>query len=121
VTVWAGLGVVVLSVLAYGFLKSPGHARPFGTFFLLVLGGLVFAGVGLDMLNAWEPLTDKALVIEFLSGGVEVLEDGGEMIIGSVGCGGALAAYRALSRDSASPVRGWPNPGNPSSRRSKIA
>ncbi len=94
VLVWAMLGSVACLVLLVTVLRSPAHARPFASFFVVILGGLVVTAMGIDIINAHEALASKDPLIDALQGGVEVLEDGGEMIVGSIGCGGALAALR---------------------------
>jgi hypothetical protein len=95
-SVWTLLGTVSLSVLIIGYFKSPVQARPFGSFFLLTLCGLVFTAIVIDMLGIiWDELASKNIIAEFIAGGLTILEDGGEMIIGSLGCGGAMATLLA--------------------------
>jgi hypothetical protein len=94
-TTWALLGSASLAALALGFLKSPKESRVFGYYFLAVLCGLVVTGMGFDMLNSWDGLDAETALNNSLTGMITIAEDGGEMIVGSFGCAGALAALLA--------------------------
>ncbi|MCR9138480.1 MAG: hypothetical protein NXI27_20935 [Alphaproteobacteria bacterium] len=110
-TVWAMLGTVALAALAIGFLKSPREFYRYGYFFVAILCGLVVTGMGFDMLNAWDGLDAETALNNSLTGLITIAEDGGEMIVGSVGCAGALAAL--LASRQAQPVHTYQSASGP--------
>ncbi len=94
-TAWAGLGAIAGLVLIWGYFKRTPETLPYGLYFLIVLGGLVFTAMGIDMLNAWDGLADDSTFSNVMTGILTIAEDGGEMIVGSIGCAGAMAALIA--------------------------
>lgn len=76
--VWAALGAVAVGSVLLGFLASDAAGRRVGRTLLAFLGTLVLFAVGFDMLHA---LFDAVRGANFLLG---VVEDGGEMIVGSL-------------------------------------
>lgn len=92
--VWALLGSVALLSLAVGVITSPVSTWPYTCFFVLILGGLCFTGIVLDMAGAWSGFDSSTLFLKVAIGVLTIAEDGGEMIFGSLGCGGAIMLLR---------------------------
>lgn len=76
--VWSCLGIVVVAAFALGFRAADAAGRRVGRTLLAFLGALIFCGIGLDMLQIF--FWDVGGVKQVLG----LLEDGGEMVIGSV-------------------------------------
>lgn len=96
---WAGLGAVVAAVLALGFAKAPARDRRAGLLFLAVVGALVICGAVFDMAGmafdrALPPFGGKDLLLWAIA----LAEDGGEMVVASIGVGIA-AALRVGDRE----------------------
>ncbi len=96
--VWGMLGLCALAALIIGFLNSPAHSRPFGSYFLVILCGLVATAMGLDMVNVVVGAGEASLFNKVMTGFITIAEDGGEMIVGSFGCGGGVAVLMAGSK-----------------------
>ena len=79
-------------VMIWGYFTSSVASRPFGHFLLLTLLVLASAGVGLDMAHAHVFFKQDSLTIDIISGFVAIAEDGTELVVGSFGAAGALAA-----------------------------
>ena len=76
--VYALLGIIVVGAVLLGLLAANADGRRVGRALLAFLGLLVFFAVGLDMLHA---LLANVRGLNFLLG---LMEDGGEMIVGSL-------------------------------------
>jgi hypothetical protein len=104
--VWSGLGLVVVAVLAFGFLRSDALSQNVALIFLGLLAVLIFFAVGADALHGM--LSGLFFGARFISG---VLEDGGEMVTLSVIAAAAVAV--AWGCCSSSLARPGPSSGRP--------
>lgn len=94
-TVWAAIGALCLVIFVYGYLKSSNFARGISHVFLLGIGATAIFGIGFDMFDImvsrlWS--SSFAIILEF---GLQVIEDGGEMIMASLMSAYAYALFLA--------------------------
>jgi len=93
---WAALGLVSVAILTIGTLRSPRTVWPYVSFFVVIIVGLMITAIGIDLIGSAIEfnMSESGVLAKILSGISDLAEDGGEMIVVSVGCGGALAAVR---------------------------
>lgn len=93
---WLVLGVIALSVLLSGLLRTPVSKMGSSGFFLLVIFGLVVTGIGIDLISSASYLKDidnGTAVSKTLYGFLLIAEDGGEAVFVSLGCAGAISVW----------------------------
>ncbi|HVG46688.1 MAG TPA: hypothetical protein VM899_00915, partial [Rubellimicrobium sp.] len=95
--VWAGLGVVAVSAIALGYLAADPKGRRLGNVLLAFLGALVLCAVVVDMVHSAFSASYWPNLI------FEVLEDGGEMVVGSTLLARCLALLQPLGRAATLP------------------
>lgn len=89
---WAILGVLVTAMLWHGFRTSDAAARRLGLPLLAIFGALVATAVGMDVVHSLVDLVG----VGRLSVVVGLLEDGGEMLLGSAAGAYAVALAAQL-------------------------
>ncbi len=94
---FALLGIGVVALLACANTLCSEKYKPLNSYFLIVLAGLIFTAVVVDTIHSLSFFKAENVFAKFANGALGVFEDGGEMIFGSIGCGGAIAA-KMLSR-----------------------
>jgi len=87
--VWAALGVPVLTLFAIAGLSRSDRYWRHLPYFAVCVAGLIGAGVGVDMIHSVFAGLFGPGPLDFALG---MLEDGGEMLLGSLVCSYALAA-----------------------------
>nr|WP_306264602.1 hypothetical protein [Pararhizobium sp. IMCC3301] len=98
---WLVLGVIALSVLIVGLLRTPVSSMGSSGFFLVVIFGLVITGIGIDLISSASYLQDidnGTAVSKTLYGFLLIAEDGGEAVFVSLGLAGALAVWLNSAR-----------------------
>lgn len=91
VAAYALLGPLVLGLIGLGAALSAARHRLHGLAFMLVLGALSVFGVGVDLLHAASWRLHRAVPTAF-----GLVEDGGELVILSVGCAFSIAVLAAF-------------------------
>ncbi len=86
---WAVVGLVLIGLITWGYLREP-HTRRLSRWFFLLLGVLFFAGGIVDTLRESAPDQTQPLVRYILKRTV-IIEDGGEMVVLSFFAALALA------------------------------
>ena len=100
--VWLGLGLLIVATLMVGFLQTDAGYRRIGYSMIAILALLIACGIIADMLSimVWREFVGSRLKTAVLLI-LHVLEDGGEMVVGSVACAyaaGVLSAARDPDR-----------------------
>lgn len=98
--VWAALGVPVLTLFAVAALSRSDRYWRHLPYFAICVAGLIGVGIGVDMIHSLMAGLFGAGPLDVALG---VLEDGGELLIGSLVCSYALAALagtEAFQRES---------------------
>ncbi|MEP2971595.1 MAG: hypothetical protein ABJP04_05190 [Hyphomicrobiales bacterium] len=96
--VWLALGMMSLMVLLYGVFESKGDELRYNGFFFFVVLGLVFCGVGIDLVSSFDYFQNTeegGALANILYGFFLIAEDGGELVFMSVGCAGAYAVWKS--------------------------
>lgn len=98
--VWLVLGLMSLAVLLVGMFESHGDELRYNGFFFFVVLGLVFCGVGIDLISSFDYFqnTDEGgALANILYGFFLIAEDGGELVFMSFGCAGAYAVWKSAN------------------------
>ena len=99
---WAVAGLVLIGLIAWGYLREPA-TRQLSRWFLLLLGVLFFCAGIVDALRASAPDQEQPLVAFILKRTI-IIEDGGEMVVLSAFVALALA-YLVAQRGRSAPPR----------------
>ncbi|MCX5737070.1 MAG: hypothetical protein NTZ61_00950 [Proteobacteria bacterium] len=84
------LGSMALLAVMLGYMKSSRIQLRQAAPFFWVLAGLAFCAIGLDMMHSVATRTLPATMVRFADAGMTILEDGGEMVVGSFGVAHAV-------------------------------
>lgn len=98
---WLALGLLSLAVLLKGMFESSGDELRYNGFFFFVVAGLVFCGIGIDLISSFDYFqnTDEAGALShILYGFFLIAEDGGELVFMSLGFAGAYAVWKATDQ-----------------------
>lgn len=99
--VWMVLGLISFSGLMFGLIKSNGRVDQYNGFFLLAISGLVFCGLGIDLVASFEFLQNtqtSGFWSHIIYGFFLIAEDGGELVFMSLSFAGAYAIWKQLAR-----------------------
>lgn len=98
--VWLCLGLLSLAVLLKGMFESTGSEQRYNGFFFFVVLGLVFCGVGIDLISSFEYFqntNEGGALANILYGFFLIAEDGGELVFMSFGFAGAYAVWKTTT------------------------
>lgn len=103
---WAFAGAACFVVFILGYLRSSRQTQRLGHLFLAGIAGLVVVGIGIDLVSVLAKQLDAGLVGRAARFGLRMIEDGGEMILGSL----LVTLAYAIFKDLTAAVAGtdWP-------------
>jgi hypothetical protein len=98
--VFGGMGIITLAIFGFLLTRRDVAARIMNMRYILVMIALGFFGVGLDIVHSIiEHLTGASALATLVQQTFGMLEDGGEMVVGSIALALTLAADPASGPD----------------------